>query len=205
MTIDALVEIVWMDMEAAEGSGEYRSGVKFVDISEEAMSKLRAFLAGPFALASLFPAPREQAPKERIGEKMDQKAFQDYYPDHLSHCYGCGRLNQYGLQIRSYWDGEESVAVFHPKPFHTAIPGYVYGGLIASMIDCHGTGTASAAAYRAEGRGMEYGTGLAFLDRLTPCRISSSHSPRCASGSEGSRERDQRSKGHCFSDSFCNG
>jgi PilZ domain len=44
VTIDALVEIVWMDMEAVEGSGEYRSGVKFVDISEEAMSKLKAFL-----------------------------------------------------------------------------------------------------------------------------------------------------------------
>jgi len=94
---------------------------------------------------------------------MDQKAFQDYYPDHLSHCYGCGRLNENGLQIRSYWDGEESVAVFHPKPFHTAIPGYVYGGLIASMIDCHGTGTASAAAYRAEGRGMDTEPALRFL------------------------------------------
>ena len=21
------------------------------------------------------------------------KAFQDYYPENLSHCYGCGRLN----------------------------------------------------------------------------------------------------------------
>jgi acyl-coenzyme A thioesterase PaaI-like protein len=94
---------------------------------------------------------------------MDQKAFQDYYPDHLSHCYGCGRLNENGLQIRSYWDGEESVAVFHPKPFHTAIPGYVYGGLIASMIDCHGTGTAAAAAYRAEGRSMDTEPALRFL------------------------------------------
>lgn len=42
-----------------------------------------------------------------------------------------------------------------PKPYHTAIPGFVYGGLIASLLDCHGTGTAAAAAYRAEGRGME--------------------------------------------------
>ena len=29
-----------------------------------------------------------------------------------------------------------------------AIPGYVYGGLLASLIDCHGTGTAAAAMYR---------------------------------------------------------
>jgi acyl-coenzyme A thioesterase PaaI-like protein len=33
-----------------------------------------------------------------------------------------------------------------------ALPGYVYGGLIASLIDCHAMGTAAAAALRAEGR-----------------------------------------------------
>jgi acyl-coenzyme A thioesterase PaaI-like protein len=82
------------------------------------------------------------------------KAFQDYYPDKLSYCYGCGRLNEHGYQIKSYWDGEESVCIFNPKPYHIAIPGFVYGGLIASLIDCHGTGTASAALYRAEGREM---------------------------------------------------
>lgn len=86
---------------------------------------------------------------------MDQKAFQNYYPDELSYCYGCGRVNEHGLQIKSYWDGEESMAVFTPRPYHTALPGYVYGGLIASLIDCHGTGTAAAAAYRAEGRDMD--------------------------------------------------
>ena len=101
--------------------------------------------------------------KSGVEKKMDPKAFQDYYPDYLSHCYGCGRLNPHGLQIKSYWDGEESVAIFHPKPFHMAIPGYVYGGLIASIIDCHGTGTASAAAYRAEGRGMDTEPALRFL------------------------------------------
>jgi len=94
---------------------------------------------------------------------MTQKAFQDYYPDHLSHCYGCGRLNEYGLQIKSYWDGEEAVCIFYPKPYHTAIPGYVYGGLIASIIDCHSTGTAAAAAYRAEGRAMDTDPPLRFL------------------------------------------
>jgi acyl-coenzyme A thioesterase PaaI-like protein len=91
---------------------------------------------------------------------MHEEAFQDFYPDELSQCYGCGRLNEHGLQIRSRWVGEESVAVFVPKHYHIAIPGYVYGGLIASLIDCHGTGTAAAAAYRAAGR--EMGTEPAF-------------------------------------------
>ena len=86
---------------------------------------------------------------------MDQKAFQDYYPDELSYCYGCGRLNEHGLQIKSYWDGDETKAVYHPLPQHMAIPGYVYGGLIASLIDCHSTGTAAAAAYKREGRAMD--------------------------------------------------
>ncbi len=83
---------------------------------------------------------------------MPPKSFQDYYPDDTAHCYGCGRLNEYGLHIQSYWNGDESLCIFTPKPYHTAIPGYVYGGLIASLIDCHSTGTATGAVYRAEGR-----------------------------------------------------
>jgi len=94
---------------------------------------------------------------------MKNKAFQDYYTDYFSHCYGCGRLNDHGHQIKSYWDGDESVCHFKPKPYHTAIPGYVYGGLIASLIDCHGTGTAAAAAYRAAGRPMDSEPVLRFL------------------------------------------
>ena len=88
---------------------------------------------------------------------MNQKAFQDYYPDELNYCYGCGRLNEQGLKLKSYWDGNETVAIFTPQPYHIVIPGVVYGGLIASIIDCHSTGTAAAAAYQAEGheRGTE--------------------------------------------------
>jgi acyl-coenzyme A thioesterase PaaI-like protein len=94
---------------------------------------------------------------------MTQKAIQDYYPDNVSHCYGCGRLNEHGLQIKSYWDGDEVVCTFYPEPYYMAIPGYVYGGLIASLIDCHATGTAAAAAYRAEGREMDTEPPLRFV------------------------------------------
>ena len=80
---------------------------------------------------------------------MDPLCFQDLYSDVLANCYGCGKLNEHGHQIKSYWDGDESVCRFLPKPYHTSIPGYVYGGLLASLIDCHGTGTASAAIYTA--------------------------------------------------------
>ena len=87
---------------------------------------------------------------------MAAKAFQDYYPDEFAHCFGCGRLNQEGLQIKSYWDGEESVCHYTPKPFYTGgFPGYVYGGFIASLMDCHGAATASAAKLRAEGSSLD--------------------------------------------------
>jgi acyl-coenzyme A thioesterase PaaI-like protein len=93
-----------------------------------------------------------------------QRPFQDYYPDHLAHCYGCGRLNEQGHHLQSYWDGDETVAWFTPQPYHIAIPGYVYGGLIASLIDCHGTGSAAAYAYRAAQREMDDdGPPLRFL------------------------------------------
>ncbi len=94
---------------------------------------------------------------------MTEKAFQDYYPDHMAHCYGCGRLNEHGHQIKSYWEGEESVCHYQPGPTYISIPGYVYGGLLASLIDCHGTGTAAAAAYRAAGRPMDSDPPLRFL------------------------------------------
>lgn len=105
---------------------------------------------------------------------MEIKAIQDYYPEDLAHCYGCGRLNEKGLQIKTYWDGDETVTHFIPKPYHTAIPGFVYGGLIASLIDCHGTGTAAMAAYEAENRGMDthppfrYVTASLKVDYLKP-------------------------------------
>ena len=105
------------------------------------------------------------------------KAFQDFYPDPLAHCYGCGRLNAQGHQIKTIWDGDETVTRFTPQPYHTAIPGFVYGGLIASLIDCHSTGTAAAAMYRAEGREMDsqppfrFVTGALHVDYLKPTRL----------------------------------
>ncbi len=95
--------------------------------------------------------------------RVPQKAFQDYYPEPVAHCYGCGRLNERGLQIKSYWDGDEAICTFTPREYHTAISGYVYGGLIASLMDCHATGTAAAAMYRAENRAMDTQPAFRFV------------------------------------------
>ncbi|XVX21084.1 PaaI family thioesterase [Actinomycetota bacterium] len=94
---------------------------------------------------------------------MDNDVFQHHYPEDVSHCYGCGRLNDQGLHVQSRWDGEEAVATHVPDEKYTAVPGFVYGGLIASLIDCHGTGTASAAAYRMREREMGSEPSLRFV------------------------------------------
>lgn len=60
-------------------------------------------------------------------------AIQDDYPDDVAHCYGCGRLNKDGHHFRTGWDGDQTVTIYTPKPVHTAIPGFVYGGLMASL------------------------------------------------------------------------
>jgi len=78
-------------------------------------------------------------------------AIQDSYPNDTAICYGCGRNNEHGHHVRSFWDGTTATATFMPKDYHTAFPGIVYGGLLASIIDCHSIGTASAAAYDREG------------------------------------------------------
>ena len=77
---------------------------------------------------------------------MCEQAFQDLYPEDYANCYGCGRNNEHGLHLKSYWDGEESVCRHTPKPQYSGgFPGFVYGGMIASLFDCHGAGTAAAA------------------------------------------------------------
>jgi acyl-coenzyme A thioesterase PaaI-like protein len=67
------------------------------------------------------------------------------------------------MQIKTYWDGDETVTVYQPRPYHIAYPGYVYGGLIASLIDCHSTGSAAAAAYQQRGRSPDSQPPLRFV------------------------------------------
>lgn len=105
-------------------------------------------------------------------------AFQDYYPDDYAHCYGCGRLNERGHQIKSYWNGEESVCRLVPEKFYTGgMKNILYGGLIASLIDCHAAGTAAAAKARELKIEMKPGAMPRFVtaslqvDYLTPTPV----------------------------------
>ena len=82
---------------------------------------------------------------------MSARSVQQCYPENYQHCYGCGPLNEHGLHIATYVEGDDCVCVFEPKQYHTAFPKYVYGGLIASIIDCHSMGTAAAATAAQDG------------------------------------------------------
>ena len=72
-------------------------------------------------------------------------------------CYGCGPANPDGLHLESSWsaDGDAVVSTFQPAAkFTSGLAGALYGGLIASLVDCHSNWTAMAFATRAEGRRM---------------------------------------------------
>ncbi|MDP4084879.1 MAG: PaaI family thioesterase [Bacillota bacterium] len=85
-------------------------------------------------------------------------AIQDEYPDDFAWCYGCGRLNEDGHHFRTGWLGDQTITFYTPLPEHKALPGFVYGGIIASLIDCHGTGSASLFLHKKNGH--EVGEGI---------------------------------------------
>ncbi|WP_342440535.1 PaaI family thioesterase [Lysinibacillus sp. FSL K6-0057] len=80
-----------------------------------------------------------------------EKAIQDIYPDDIAWCYGCGRLNDDGHHLRTGWLEEKTITIYTPESKYMGIPGFIYGGLIASLIDCHGTGSAALALHRKNG------------------------------------------------------
>lgn len=83
----------------------------------------------------------------------NETPLQDAWPSGT--CYGCGPANTHGNRIKSYWspDGSEVIARFEAGPEHNAgFPNVMYGGLVASLIDCHSIWTAIAWTYREQDR-----------------------------------------------------
>lgn len=84
------------------------------------------------------------------------QAIQDQYPDHFAWCYGCGQMNENGYHLRTGWINDKTITIYTPRPEHTGgIPGFVYGGLLAALIDCHGSGSASLYLHRKNGNEIE--------------------------------------------------
>jgi acyl-coenzyme A thioesterase PaaI-like protein len=84
---------------------------------------------------------------------MTGASIQDQIPD--NHCWGCGADNPQGLHLKSFWDGRHAIARLLPDGAFAAGPLHVLnGGIIATLLDCHGVCTAIARAYDDERRAI---------------------------------------------------
>ena len=72
-------------------------------------------------------------------------------------CFGCGALNERGLKIKSRWAGDRLVCLWRPEAHHIGYPGFVHGGMVASIVDCHAIWTAIAHLCREQGHDLAAG------------------------------------------------
>ena len=85
-------------------------------------------------------------------------AIQDLYASEFAHCYGCGVKNTNGHQLKSKLVNNETIARFTPEDKYSGgKPEHVYGGMIASLMDCHGTASAAAFAAQNDGTPLQVG------------------------------------------------
>lgn len=78
---------------------------------------------------------------------MSQSIQEQYFPD--LPCFGCGPANEKGLRLRSYLaDDGDVTAEFLPWPEHDNGLGYLNGGIIATLLDCHSAAAVTHAAYQ---------------------------------------------------------
>ncbi len=68
------------------------------------------------------------------------------YPDLT--CFGCGHANPDGFHLRSYRDGDVTVATFTPGAEHDNGFGFLNGGVITTVLDCHGAAVVMWEAHR---------------------------------------------------------
>ena len=95
---------------------------------------------------------------------MIERAFQDQ--GSVNCCHGCGPDNERGLQLKSFWEGDEAVATWKAEPHHCgARKEIVNGGIIATLIDCHSLNLAIAHAYRIEGRPIGSAPRIGYVTR----------------------------------------
>jgi acyl-coenzyme A thioesterase PaaI-like protein len=71
-------------------------------------------------------------------------------------CFGCGHANPDGFHLQSYVEGDVVVAAFTPGPEHDNGFGFVNGGILTTVLDCHG---AAVVMWEAAQRGWEAAPG----------------------------------------------
>jgi acyl-coenzyme A thioesterase PaaI-like protein len=83
-------------------------------------------------------------------EMSDKSCVQERYAPR-NHCFGCGPANPKGLRIRSFEDEDGLHAEWTPAPHHEAFDGMLNGGIIGTLLDCHGNWTAAIHLMKAAG------------------------------------------------------
>tara|TARA_B100000214_G_scaffold12757_1_gene9051 strand:- start:117 stop:593 length:477 start_codon:yes stop_codon:yes gene_type:complete len=79
-------------------------------------------------------------------------------------CFGCGPANSEGLRIHSFRSENGLEMRFNPSPEHQAFPGMINGGIIGTLMDCHGNWTAAIALMDQSG------------DAEPPCTVTANYS-----------------------------
>ena len=74
---------------------------------------------------------------------MERSVQRQYAPNSI--CFGCGPANDKGLKIDSYRTNKGLELKFMPNEEHQAFPGMINGGIIGSLMDCHGNWAAAIA------------------------------------------------------------
>lgn len=77
-------------------------------------------------------------------------AIQETYGERFQHCWGCGVKNDAGLHLKSYPSEDGKTCVCHVVPadkFTGGVPANLFGGMIATIFDCHGTASAAMFAH----------------------------------------------------------
>lgn len=90
-------------------------------------------------------------------------AVQDTYPEDFAHCYGCGRHNKDGHHLKTYLSDDSTITEFDPPGVYTGAGSFAYGGIIASIIDCHSAGSAALFWMRGESRQVGDGPAPRFV------------------------------------------
>lgn len=76
---------------------------------------------------------------------MTERSLQQRYAPE-GRCFGCGPANALGLRIQSFEaDDGAVIATWQGRPEHEAFDGYMNGGILGTLIDCHSNWTAVAA------------------------------------------------------------
>lgn len=96
----------------------------------------------------------------------NKRSLQELWP--LGTCYGCGVSNPDGMHLKSFWSEDQtyvSATYTCEAKYNSGFPGVMFGGTVASLIDCQSIWTAIAFAHKAESRDIESASDIVYVTK----------------------------------------